>query len=133
MFIARIGSRILQGVQPSDRANAINTMADLLLAKQDEITEANKADVAEATKQGLAKPLLSRLSLTPNKLKSLASGKCRTESRIGGTLKVFEHKRCNGMPFTQLLCKYRRRRPFRGRFSRQRPGVQHMTVRKTLT
>jgi delta-1-pyrroline-5-carboxylate synthetase len=46
----------------------------LLLSKEKEILEANSKDLAEATKSGLNKPLLSRLSLTPVKLKSLATG-----------------------------------------------------------
>lgn len=92
-FAARTGSRTLQGVQPSERANAITVMADLLLTKQNEIVEANNEDVAEATKQGLAKPLLSRLSLTPAKIKSLAAGKCKSN-----------HVR-KGICFIRLLCK----------------------------
>ncbi len=40
----------------------MNTLADLLTSKQERILEANAADLAEATKGGLAKPLLSRLT-----------------------------------------------------------------------
>lgn len=50
------------------------SLADLLISKQAQILEANAKDLAEGTKAGLAKPLLSRLSLTPAKLKSLAVG-----------------------------------------------------------
>lgn len=76
MFIctARNGSRILQGLAPEERATCIYTLADLLLSKEKEILEANDKDLAEATKSGLNKPLLSRLSLTPAKLKNLAIG-----------------------------------------------------------
>lgn len=49
-------------------------MADLLESRQAEILKANTKDLEEAKKNGLAKPLLSRLSLTPAKLKSLSSG-----------------------------------------------------------
>ncbi len=58
-----------------DRANAITNIAELLVSKQSDILEANAKDIEKATKAGLAKPLLSRLSLNPTKLKSLASGK----------------------------------------------------------
>lgn len=52
----------------------MNALADLLIAKQAQILEANAKDLEEAKKSGLAKPLLSRLSLTPSKLKSLSTG-----------------------------------------------------------
>ncbi|OAD52349.1 Delta-1-pyrroline-5-carboxylate synthase [Eufriesea mexicana] len=71
---ARIGSRTLQALHPEERASCINTLADLLESRQREILNANMKDLEEAEKSGLAKALLSRLSLTPAKLKSLSSG-----------------------------------------------------------
>lgn len=71
---ARSGSRILQGLAPEERASCIYKLADLLLSQQEDILDANNKDLAEATKNGLNKPLLSRLSLTPAKLKGLATG-----------------------------------------------------------
>lgn len=71
---ARIGGRALQTLSPEERASCVHTLADLLVSKQSEILDANSKDLAEATKSGLAKPLLSRLSLTPSKLKNLAVG-----------------------------------------------------------
>ncbi|CAK9831022.1 Delta-1-pyrroline-5-carboxylate synthase [Anthophora retusa] len=71
---ARISSRILQALKPEERASCINTLADLLESRQKEILRANMKDLEEAEKSGLAKALLSRLSLTPAKLKSLSSG-----------------------------------------------------------
>ncbi|XP_060822015.1 delta-1-pyrroline-5-carboxylate synthase isoform X1 [Bombus pascuorum] len=71
---ARAGSRILQALQPEERASCINTLADLLESRQREILSANAKDLEAAEKSGLAKALLSRLSLTPAKLKSLSSG-----------------------------------------------------------
>lgn len=71
---ARIGSRTLQSLAPEERATCIYTLADLLLSKEKEILEANDKDLVEATKGGLSKPLLSRLSLSSPKLKSLATG-----------------------------------------------------------
>ncbi|XP_022828038.1 delta-1-pyrroline-5-carboxylate synthase isoform X1 [Spodoptera litura] len=71
---ARSGSRVLQRLSPSERASAIHSLADLLVSKQEEILEANAKDLEEATKSGLAKPLLSRLSLSPSKLKTLSVG-----------------------------------------------------------
>ncbi|KOC68265.1 Delta-1-pyrroline-5-carboxylate synthase [Habropoda laboriosa] len=71
---ARISSRILQALKPEERASCINTLADLLESRQKEILRANMKDLEEAEKSGLAAALLSRLSLTPAKLKSLSSG-----------------------------------------------------------
>ncbi|XP_039282203.1 delta-1-pyrroline-5-carboxylate synthase isoform X1 [Nilaparvata lugens] len=71
---ARHGSRTLQALSPGDRASCIFTLADLLTSRQSDILAANAKDLSEAAKSGLAKPLQSRLSLTPAKLKSLATG-----------------------------------------------------------
>ncbi|XP_011493988.1 PREDICTED: delta-1-pyrroline-5-carboxylate synthase [Ceratosolen solmsi marchali] len=71
---ARVGSRVLQSLLPEERAGCINTLADLLESRQNDILDANGRDVDEARKTGLAKPLLSRLSLTSSKLKSLRDG-----------------------------------------------------------
>ncbi|KAF7998305.1 hypothetical protein HCN44_009703 [Aphidius gifuensis] len=71
---ARIGSRQLQALTPQQRASCIITLADLLQTRKTEILDANRKDIEEAEKSGLSKPLLSRLSLTSSKLKSLSIG-----------------------------------------------------------
>lgn len=71
---ARSGSRVLQKLTPSERASAIHSLADLLLDRKDQILEANAKDLEEATKTGLEKPLLNRLSLSEGKLKTLSIG-----------------------------------------------------------
>lgn len=71
---ARTGSRQMQALSPEERASAVNTLADLLIRKHDIIMEANAKDLIEAQKNGLAKPLLSRLSLNSAKLKNLSIG-----------------------------------------------------------
>ncbi|XP_033322914.1 delta[1]-pyrroline-5-carboxylate synthase isoform X1 [Megalopta genalis] len=71
---ARVGSRTLQALRPEERAGCINALADLLESRQAGILDANAKDLEEAKKSGLADVLLSRLSLTPAKLKSLSSG-----------------------------------------------------------
>ncbi|XP_046977710.1 delta-1-pyrroline-5-carboxylate synthase isoform X2 [Vanessa cardui] len=71
---ARSGSRVLQKLSPAERASAIHTLADLLLEKKEKILEANAKDLEEATKNGLEKPLLNRLSLSEGKLKTLSIG-----------------------------------------------------------
>ncbi|XP_029051690.1 delta-1-pyrroline-5-carboxylate synthase [Osmia bicornis bicornis] len=71
---ARTGSRALQALQPEERASCINILAELLETRQREILQENAKDLEAAEKNGLAKALLSRLSLTPAKLKSLSAG-----------------------------------------------------------
>lgn len=65
---------MLQALRPEERAECIKTLADLLETRQSEILTANALDLEAASKKSLAKVLLSRLSLTPAKLKSLSSG-----------------------------------------------------------
>jgi delta-1-pyrroline-5-carboxylate synthetase len=71
---ARGGCRVLQNLTPAERAACVNTLADLLLSKEKFILAANEKDLDEAQKNGLAKPLLSRLALTPQKLRALSAG-----------------------------------------------------------
>ncbi|XP_070165199.1 delta-1-pyrroline-5-carboxylate synthase isoform X1 [Polyergus mexicanus] len=71
---ARLGSRVLQALRPEERAECIRTLADLLESRQSDILAANAMDLEAASKKNLAKALLSRLSLTSAKLKSLSSG-----------------------------------------------------------
>lgn len=90
---ARSGSRVLQGLQPEDRAKAIFSLAELLISKQADLLDANSKDLSDATKNGVAKPLLSRLSLTPSKLKSLSVGlKQIAESSHTNVGKLMESK-----------------------------------------
>lgn len=64
----------MQALTPEERAASVHRLAELLEIRQSQILEANALDLDDGTKSGLAKPLLSRLSLTPAKLKSLATG-----------------------------------------------------------
>ncbi|EGI69634.1 Delta-1-pyrroline-5-carboxylate synthetase [Acromyrmex echinatior] len=73
-IFSRVGSRVLQALRPEERAECIKILADLLESRQSEILSANTLDLEAASKKNLAKALLSRLSLTPAKLKSLSSG-----------------------------------------------------------
>jgi delta-1-pyrroline-5-carboxylate synthetase len=71
---AREGSRQLQALEPQQRADIINNLANLLLDNQTEILAANKKDLDDARTKGLAAPMIARLVLSPNKLKNLAGG-----------------------------------------------------------
>uniref|UniRef100_A0A8D8RMW0 Delta-1-pyrroline-5-carboxylate synthase n=1 Tax=Cacopsylla melanoneura TaxID=428564 RepID=A0A8D8RMW0_9HEMI len=101
---ARSGSRVLQTLQPEDRAKAIYNLAELLITKQADLLDANSKDLSDATKNGVAKPLLSRLSLTPSKLKSLATGlKQIAESSHTNVGRVLRRtKLADGLDLTQV-------------------------------
>lgn len=71
---AREGSRTMLALTPDQRAQCVNTLAELLVAKQSIILDANTEDLTEATKSGVAKPLLNRLALSSPKLKGLSVG-----------------------------------------------------------
>lgn len=71
---ARVGSRLLQSLDPSQRAGAIKTLAELLETRQPDILVANQRDMEEAERSGLSSSLMARLRLTPAKLNSLAEG-----------------------------------------------------------
>uniref|UniRef100_W8BEN1 Delta-1-pyrroline-5-carboxylate synthase n=1 Tax=Ceratitis capitata TaxID=7213 RepID=W8BEN1_CERCA len=91
---ARVGSRQMQALSPEQRANAVNHLADLLLSREEFILQANAKDLAEAKRHGLAKPLLSRLSLNSAKLKNLSIGlKQIAESSHKNVGRVLRHTR----------------------------------------
>lgn len=71
---ARSGSRKLQQLTASDRSAIINHLAESLISRQHEILKANHRDLMEAENSGLEKSMLARLSLTPQKLETLADG-----------------------------------------------------------
>lgn len=94
----------MQNLSPADRAACVNTLADLLINKQQFILDANEKDLAEAQRDGLAKPLLSRLSLTPAKLRGLAAGlKQIAEESHNIVGKVLRHtKLADGLNLKQI-------------------------------
>lgn len=71
---AREGSRLLQAVAPSQRVAIINRLADLLLERTQDILAANRLDVSLAEEKGTEAPLVARLGLNENKIKTLATG-----------------------------------------------------------
>lgn len=75
-----------------------------MISKQAKILDANAKDLADGTKAGLAKPLLSRLSLTPAKLKSLSVGlKQIADSSHKVNLLCYVAMSCFGINFTLFI------------------------------
>ncbi len=67
-------SYALLRVSGEDRRRVLSNLSTLLWEKREEIFSANARDMARAKEEGLARPLLKRLSLNEDKLKTLRSG-----------------------------------------------------------
>ena len=73
-FASREAALTLAAADIDLRNRALLAMARVLNARKDEIFTANEADVAEATADGLAAPLLKRLAFRDEKLAAVIEG-----------------------------------------------------------
>ena len=73
-FASREAALTLAAADIDLRNRALLAMAKVLNARKDEIFTANEADVAEATSDGLATPLLKRLAFREEKLAAVTEG-----------------------------------------------------------
>ena len=73
-FASREAALTLAAADIDLRNRALLAMAKVLNARKDEIFTANEADVAEATADGLAAPLLKRLAFREEKLAAVTEG-----------------------------------------------------------
>ncbi|XP_043701555.1 delta-1-pyrroline-5-carboxylate synthase [Telopea speciosissima] len=90
---ARECSRRLQSLSSEDRRKILLDIADALEANENLIRVENEADVAEAQQDGYEKSLISRLTLKPGKISSLAKSirvLADMEEPIGHVLKRTE-------------------------------------------
>jgi len=71
---ARAAQRALGSCEAARRTAVLRKVASLLSQREAEILAANATDVEAARREGLAAPLLARLSLTPAKLSTLRDG-----------------------------------------------------------
>ena len=71
---ARIASRELAQTSSSQRCDALNKMADALIAQAAQILEANEADMNAAREKGTPGPLLDRLMLSHERIDGIADG-----------------------------------------------------------
>jgi glutamate-5-semialdehyde dehydrogenase len=70
---AKAASRKLAGLSSAVKNRALESIAESLIARQDEILAANAQDVERARDSGLADAPLNRLRLTPEKIAGIAS------------------------------------------------------------
>ncbi|MGI8730427.1 MAG: glutamate-5-semialdehyde dehydrogenase [Solirubrobacteraceae bacterium] len=71
---ARDASRALATLDSDTRNAALHAIADALIARADEVVEANERDMREGRSDGLAASLLDRLALDPTRIAAIAAG-----------------------------------------------------------
>ncbi|XP_072969126.1 delta-1-pyrroline-5-carboxylate synthase 1-like [Typha angustifolia] len=90
---ARECSRHLQNTSPEERKRILFNIADALEKNEELIRAENEADIVAAQQAGYEKPLISRLTLKPGKIASLANSirvLANMEEPIGNILKRTE-------------------------------------------
>ena len=70
---AKKAAKILRTADPETKTKALNMMADALSEHKEEILAANAVDLEEAEKNGMAKAMMDRLLLTPDRIEGMAS------------------------------------------------------------
>jgi glutamate-5-semialdehyde dehydrogenase len=71
---ARAAARTLAATDSATREGALHAIADALIARTDEIIEANARDMEAGRDAGLTDALLDRLLLTPERISGIADG-----------------------------------------------------------
>ncbi|XP_045190974.2 delta-1-pyrroline-5-carboxylate synthase-like isoform X2 [Mercenaria mercenaria] len=71
---AKEASLKLQSLNPNQRQEIIERLSELLIERQDEILAANRRDLLQARCEGISDALISRLELSPSKLRTLSTG-----------------------------------------------------------
>jgi glutamate-5-semialdehyde dehydrogenase len=71
---AKAASRLVARSSTAQRNAALEAAADLLVARTDEVLEANAADVAAATEAGTSSTVIDRLRLDPRRVEAMAGG-----------------------------------------------------------
>lgn len=69
---AKNAAKTLRTTDPETKTKALSMMADALMSRQDEILAANAEDLEEAEKNGMAKAMMDRLLLTPERIEGMA-------------------------------------------------------------
>ena len=89
---ARIASKKLANIPSVQKNDALQRLAKWLVEHQDLLLEANQKDVALARQQGLAAPLLDRLTLTPARIVSITADVLNVVALPDPVGEVFEQR-----------------------------------------
>jgi glutamate-5-semialdehyde dehydrogenase len=71
---AKSASRKLATASSAEKNRALEAMACALIEKQDDILASNRLDIEAATSNGMSRAMLDRLTLTPERIVSMADG-----------------------------------------------------------
>src|SRR4051794_10078082 len=71
---AKRAARALAQVDSATKDRALHAIADALLARTDEILEANSRDLEAGRESGLSSALMDRLALNPARVSAMADG-----------------------------------------------------------
>lgn len=96
--LARDAASRLTAVDTVTKDAALDAIADALIARTDEIIEANRLDLASAEENGVRKAMIDRLALSPERIKGMAEGVRQVRALndpIGEVIKMW--KRPNGL------------------------------------
>ena len=71
---AKAVSAVMAAASPKAKNDALNAIADALIARTDEIIEANRTDLENAVKNNMSKAMQDRLLLNADRIKGIADG-----------------------------------------------------------
>ena len=100
---AKAASRTMATAPSTKKNDALRAMYALIIDNQQSIIDENRADLERADANGLTKPMIDRLTLTPNRIADMAAGILEIASLpdpIGAVLGGV--KRPNGLQITKL-------------------------------
>jgi glutamate-5-semialdehyde dehydrogenase len=89
---ARFASKKLASLPSTQKNDALQRLSKWLVEHQDPLLEANQKDVALARQQGLAGPLLDRLTLNPVRIISMAADVLNVAALADPVGEVFEQR-----------------------------------------
>lgn len=95
---ARRAARQLATLSGAAKNAALNSVADAILANQAQLIAENKKDLEQAAKDGLAAPMIARLTLTEKKIATMAQGIREIAAQVdpvGQTIEAYD--RPNGL------------------------------------
>ncbi len=100
---ARAAARALAALDTDTKNAALEAIADALIARTDEIVEANERDMQEGRSNGLTAALLDRLALDPARIAAIAAGTRAIAALPDPVGEVVEGKRLpNGLDVRML-------------------------------